>query len=103
MNDKMFNSPPTADLGKKKKIIEEAKAESPRKIELKAVKNRYGIATFKLYFNYYPEHDLFTEGVYCYQEAPEQRKAGRKLQSNDAAEEAEQADGEKRAKRRLKQ
>jgi replicative DNA helicase len=102
MNDKMFNSPPTADLGKKKKIIEEAKAESPRKIELKAVKNRYGIATFKLYFNYYPEHDLFTEGVYCYQEAPEQRKAGRKLKSNDAAEETEQTDGEKRAGKRLK-
>ena len=81
MNDKLFNSPPAADLGKKKKIIEAAKAESPRKIELKCVKNRYGIATFKLYYNYYPQHDLFTEGEYSYTEQEEpQKRAGRKPQ-----------------------
>ena len=78
MNDKIFNSPPTADLGKKKKIIEAAKAESPRKLELKCVKNRYGIATFKLYYNYYPAHDLFTEGVYCYEEAEAPQNAAQK-------------------------
>lgn len=99
MNDKIFNSPPTADLGKKKKIIEKAKAESPRKLELKCVKNRYGIATFKLYYNYYPSHDLFTEGTYCYEEAEEPKKAGRKLQD---LEEIPIGSGAAEIKRRLK-
>jgi replicative DNA helicase len=99
MNDKIFNSPPTADLGKKKKIIEAAKAESPRKLELKCVKNRYGIATFKLYYNYYPSHDLFTEGTYCYTEAEEPKKAGRKLQD---LEEIPIGSGATEIKRRLK-
>jgi hypothetical protein len=86
MNDKIFNSPPTADLGKKKKIIEKAKAESPRKLELKCVKNRYGIATFKLYYNYYPSHDLFTEGTYCYEEAEEPKRATRQSKTLEEIE-----------------
>lgn len=97
MNDKIFNSPPTADLGKKKKIIEAAKAESPRKIELKCVKNRYGIATFKMYYNYYPSHDLFTEGTYCYVEAEEPKKAAQK---HKTLEEIEAGSGAIQIKRR---
>lgn len=98
MNDKIFNSPPTADLGKKKKIIEAAKAESPRKLELKCVKNRYGIATFKLYYDYYPSHDLFTEGVYSYEEAEEPKRAAQK---NKTLEAIETGSGAIQIKRRL--
>lgn len=99
MNDNIFNSPPTAELKKKKNILKAAKAESPRKIELSVVKNRYGIATFKLYYNYYPSHDLFTEGTYCYEEAEEPKKAGRKLQD---LEEIPIGSGATEIKRRLK-
>ena len=79
MNDNIFNSPPSADLGEKKEILEAAKAESPRKIELKVVKNRYGVATFKMYFDYYCLHDLFIESVYSYDDGKQPRKRGRKV------------------------
>ena len=42
-------------------MIKEAKAETPRKIELVCLKNRYGVANFSNLFNYYPANDLFTE------------------------------------------
>ena len=40
--------------------IKEAKAATPRKIELVCLKNRYGVANFSCFFNYYPANDLFT-------------------------------------------
>ena len=39
--------------------VKEAKAANPRKIELCCLKNRYGIANFSCYFNYFPANDLF--------------------------------------------
>jgi len=45
----------------KRKIIEEAKDEDPRKIQLKCLKNRYGKAHFDCFYEYYPGHDLFFE------------------------------------------
>ena len=45
----------------KRERIKEAKAESPRKIELCCLKNRYGIANYSCYFHYYPANDLFVE------------------------------------------
>ena len=44
---------------KKRDAIREAKAASPRAIELICLKNRYGISSFSCYFDYYPENDLF--------------------------------------------
>jgi len=40
--------------------IKEAKAAMSRKIELCCLKNRYGIANFSVFFDYYPANDLFT-------------------------------------------
>lgn len=48
-------------IKKKRAAIKGAKAESPRKIELVCLKNRYGIANFSVYFDYHPAHDYFIE------------------------------------------
>lgn len=62
--------------GKKEKIaekrerIKEAKRATPREIELVCLKNRYGVANYNCYFDYYPAEDLFKE-------AGETKKTGR--------------------------
>lgn len=43
----------------KRLLIAAAKAESPRKVELVCLKNRYGIASYHCGFYYYPQFDLF--------------------------------------------
>jgi len=58
-NDPIFDK--ETGLKQKREKIREAKAANPRKIELCALKNRYGIANYSCYFNYYPANDLFTE------------------------------------------
>lgn len=58
LNDDLFLNEKKAK--EKRELIKQAKAESPRKIELSCLKNRYGIATYSCHFDYYPEHDLFT-------------------------------------------
>jgi replicative DNA helicase len=67
-------------LTEKRKVISEAKAASPRKIELVCKKNRYGIANFSCYFDYYPAYDLFEK---CrkldFEQEYEPMKAGRVL------------------------
>lgn len=49
-------------IKEKRDIVKQAKAENPRKIELSCLKNRYGIANYSCYFDYYPANDLFIEG-----------------------------------------
>lgn len=39
--------------------IKEAKAANPRKVQLVCLKNRYGVASFDCYFDYFPANDLF--------------------------------------------
>lgn len=46
-------------INKKREIIEKAKAENPRRIQLKGLKNRYGKAVFQCQFAYNPMYDLF--------------------------------------------
>jgi len=75
MNDSLFDKGEA--IKEKRQRIKEAKAASPRKIELVCLKNRYGVSSFSCFFDYIPEFDLFTEGT-----APastEPPKAGRKL------------------------
>lgn len=45
----------------KRQAVKTAKAKIPREIELVCLKNRYGIANYSCYFDYYPNTDLFTE------------------------------------------
>lgn len=42
-------------------IINKAKAETPREIALSCLKNRYGVSTFKIYYEYYAKCDRFIE------------------------------------------
>lgn len=59
LNDPLFDK--ENKKKEKREKIKEAKAKNPRKIELCCLKNRYGIANYSCYFNYYPANDLFTE------------------------------------------
>lgn len=45
----------------KRNRVKQAKAATPRKIELVCLKNRYGIANYSCGFDYYPAADLFVE------------------------------------------
>lgn len=47
-----------ADISKKRQIIDEAKKQVPREIQLKCLKNRQG-ANYDCYFKYFPANDTF--------------------------------------------
>ena len=57
LNDAIFQQ--EKKTTEKRKIVREAKAATPRKIELVCLKNRYGVANFSCYFNYHPAYDLY--------------------------------------------
>lgn len=59
--DSAFDSAANQKIKEKREKIRLAKAANPRKIELVCLKNRYGIANFSAYFDYYPAHDFFAE------------------------------------------
>ena len=61
MNDAVFDT--KEKVKEKRQKIKEAKAATPRKIELVCLKNRYGVSSYSCYFDYTPEFDLFTEGT----------------------------------------
>ena len=80
LNDPLFDK--QNNIKERREKIKAAKAADPRKIELVCLKNRYGIANFSCYFDYYPAYDLFTECSEAdieFTPDPPQRKAGRKL------------------------
>lgn len=58
LNDPLFDK--SNNIKERREKIKEAKAATPRKIELVCLKNRYGVANFSCFFNYYPANDLFT-------------------------------------------
>lgn len=59
LNEPLFSK--TNAIKEKRERVKQAKAATPRKIELVCLKNRYGIANYSCGFNYYPAADLFTE------------------------------------------
>ena len=59
LNDPIFDK--ANNIKERREKVKEAKAETPRKIELVCLKNRYGIANYSCYFKYYPAADLFAE------------------------------------------
>ena len=80
LNDPLFDK--QNNIKERREKIKAAKAADPRKIELVCLKNRYGIANYSCYFDYYPAYDLFTECSEAdieFTPDPPQRKAGRKL------------------------
>lgn len=48
-------------IKEKRDRVREAKAETPRQIELVCLKNRSGKPSFSCFFDYFPAHDLFVE------------------------------------------
>ena len=77
LNSELFDKPNA--IKEKREEIRKAKAETPRKVELVCLKNRYGISNFSVYFDYFPANDLFKEGRPPEDPQPAGRKAGRKL------------------------
>ena len=59
MNEDIFNQ--DKKLKDKREKVRQAKAATPREIELVCLKNRYGISSYSVRFNYYPQYDLFME------------------------------------------
>lgn len=57
LNNEVFSK--DGHIKEKRDLIRKAKAEKKRKIEFVCLKNRYGLSSFKVGFNYYPEVDLF--------------------------------------------
>ena len=57
MNAGVFNT--NQNLQVKRKFVNDAKIESPRKIEILMLKNRYGQGYSRYFFDYYAAHDLF--------------------------------------------
>lgn len=50
-----------ASTERKRELIQQAKAEIPRKIDFGCLKNRSGFPVFTLRFHYYPDRDLYVE------------------------------------------
>lgn len=57
MNDPLFDK--DKHIKEKREIVRNAKAETPRKIQLLCLKNRYGISSYTADFLYYPGNDYF--------------------------------------------
>lgn len=80
LNESVFDSAQGSNIKDKRERINQAKAETPRKIELRCLKNRYGVASFSAYFDYYPAFDLFEESTDEFAPAVGTgRKAGRRI------------------------
>jgi replicative DNA helicase len=77
LNDPIFDK--QNNIKERREKIKAAKAAEPRKIELCCLKNRYGIANFSCYFDYYPANDLFRETSSAEIDFTTTPKAGRKL------------------------
>lgn len=57
MNDEIFSK--EKNVQEKRDMIREAKAASPRRVELVCLKNRFGVSSYRAGFDYYPQYDLF--------------------------------------------
>lgn len=78
LNEPVFDK--QQNIKERRERIKEAKAANPRKIELVSLKNRYGVATFSCFFDYYPANDLFIPGNDAETDfATKPKTAGRKL------------------------
>lgn len=77
LNDPIFDK--QSNIKEKRERVKQAKAATPRKIELVCLKNRYGVANYSCYFNYFPANDLFTvcsEAEFDFVQAPKSSRRG---------------------------
>lgn len=67
----------------KRNVLRQAMRETPRKIELVCLKNRYGINNFKSYFEYTPQYDLYQNRLLEFQNLEEKKpQTGAKTKKN---------------------
>ena len=59
IHDKLFDGGATTNINKRRKALGKAKRATPRAIELRVLKNRYGLTNMSFYFQYYPQYELF--------------------------------------------
>ncbi len=57
LHDDIFNS--QSKINEKRQKVKDAKAAIPRRIELCAIKNRFGMSSYSCMFIYYPQFDYF--------------------------------------------
>lgn len=77
LNEPLFEKP--QNVKERRERIKQAKSETPRKIELVCLKNRYGPAAFTCHFDYFPACDLFLPSNATQCAFPPTKKAGRRL------------------------
>ena len=77
LNDPLFSKPNS--IKEQRAKVKEAKAVTPRRIELVCLKNRYGVSSYSCYFDYYPAADLFIETDSAGESFTNTPKAGRRL------------------------
>lgn len=58
LNNEIFKTLGGSKIIQRREAVKKAKKETPRKIELVCLKNRYGVSSFSCYFDYYPAYDL---------------------------------------------
>lgn len=75
MEDDLFNK--QNEIKKKREKVKEAKAATPRTIQLVCLKNRYGISSYTTDFLYYPANDLFIAAAPEWREEPAARSGNR--------------------------
>jgi replicative DNA helicase len=77
LNDPLFEK--ANSIKDQRAKVKEAKAATPRRIELVCLKNRYGVSSYSCYFDYYPAADLFIETDSAGESFTNTPKAGRRL------------------------
>lgn len=59
LSEDVFLKEQQSSINIRRQKVQEAKSETPRRIELRCLKNRYGIANYSCYFEYFPANDYF--------------------------------------------
>ena len=63
LNEPLFETDTKTKIVEKRERVKREKLANPRKVELVALKNRFGVSSFSCLFDYYPAKDLFVENL----------------------------------------
>ena len=57
--EELFNTDASKKISQKRLLVQIAKARNPRHIAMVVLKNRFGVSTYRVNFEYYPAYDFF--------------------------------------------
>ena len=77
LDEPLFES--ATKITEKRKRVNAAKCETPRKVKLCCLKNRYGIATFECYFDYFPANDYFRPANIDFDDEPTTKRSSKRM------------------------